>query len=219
MKGLLKGQLSILIYGFVFWLPLVVVIYVMVVMFGGIDKLGKDILLLGFSENAIHTGMGFLLFIIIVYLTGILFKLKRVKGWLSRLPLIGFLFGRGEVISVARLTNLQPCLFLFSPTCISYGWILSEEVVKFNEKFAPFNLVSVYYPNVPTLITGQVFVARKDTVMKLDNSSSEIIDLLLYSFRSPPSLKYIPWEDESPKDFEQRAAFFGLKTDDKPKAL
>ncbi len=42
-------------------------------------------------------------------------------------------------------------------------------------------------------------------------SSTEIIDLLLYAFRSPPCLKYLPWENESQKEFEERSKFFGLK--------
>jgi hypothetical protein len=66
---------------------------------------------------------------------------------------------------------------------------------------------------VPTLITGQVFAARKDTVMRLANSSTEVIDLLLYSFRSPAALEYIPWEDETLENFEERSKYFGLKLD------
>jgi hypothetical protein len=72
-------------------------------------------------------------------------------------------------------------------------------------------MVNVYYPNVPTLVTGQVFAARKDAVMRLANSSTEVINLLLYAFRSPPSIKYLPWEDESRSEFEERSKSFGLK--------
>ena len=108
---------------------------------------------------------------------------------------------------------MAPCLFLYSPTALSYGWILSEEKVKLSNKAALFPIINVYYPNVPTLVTGQVFAARKDTVMKLSNSSAEVIDLLLYAFRSPAALEYIPWEDETPESFEERAKYFGLKLD------
>ncbi|MFH1087949.1 MAG: hypothetical protein V1737_05120, partial [Chloroflexota bacterium] len=61
-----------------------------------------------------------------------------------------------------------------------------------------------------TLITGQVFPVRRDTVIRLGNPSKEIIDLLLYAFRSPADLKYLPWEDESREDFERRAGSLGL---------
>ena len=121
-------------------------------------------------------------------------------------------------MTVDRLLHLNPCFFLLSPTCLSYGWILSEEKVKLSKEKAIFTLVNVYYPNVPTLITGQVFPVRKDTVIKLGNSSKEIIDLLLYAFRSPADLKYLPWEDESQEDFEKRAKSFGvdLNTEARP---
>jgi hypothetical protein len=70
--------------------------------------------------------------------------------------------------------------------------------------------VNVYYPNVPTLVTGQVFPVRKNTIVRLGNPSKEIIDLLLYAFRSPESLIYLPWEDETPESFRARAARFGI---------
>jgi hypothetical protein len=47
--------------------------------------------------------------------------------------------------------------------------------------------------------------------MKLANSSVEVINLLLYAFRSPAALEYIPWEDESKEEFKERSKFFGLK--------
>jgi hypothetical protein len=60
-------------------------------------------------------------------------------------------------------------------------------------------------------VTGSVFVIRKDAVMKLGNSSTEVINLLLYAFRSPAALQYLPWEDESPEEFKERSKMFGLK--------
>jgi hypothetical protein len=137
-------------------------------------------------------------------------KLTKIRSFFSKIPVIGLFFGEGEIITIDRLLHLKPCLFLFSPTCLSYGWILSEEKVKLSEEKVIFSLVNIYYPNVPTLVTGQVFPVRKDTVIKLGNSSKEIIDLLLYAFRSPKDLKYLPWEDESREDFEKRAKSFGL---------
>jgi len=75
---------------------------------------------------------------------------------------------------------------------------------------APFRLITVYYPNVPALVTGQVYPLRKDMVIRLGNSSKEIIDLLLYSFRSPKEIRYLPWDDEAWNEFEIRAKSFGL---------
>jgi hypothetical protein len=64
---------------------------------------------------------------------------------------------------------------------------------------------------VPTLVTGSVHTVRKSGVMKLGNTSTEVINLLLYAFRSPAALKYLPWEDESPEEFKERSKIFGLK--------
>jgi hypothetical protein len=179
-------------------------------MFNNVEDIGRKFLLLLLPEQFYFAGFGIVLGILIVYFSGIVLKSTRVGRVFSKIPVLGLFFGAGEIITIDRLLHLSPCVFLFSPTCLSYGWILSEEKVKLSKEKAIFTLVNVYYPNVPTLVTGQVFPVRKDTVIKLGNSSKEIIDLLLYAFRSPTDLKYIPWKDESLEDFEKRAQSFGL---------
>jgi uncharacterized membrane protein len=205
-----KNQLTFLLFGFVFWLPIAVLIYIIVFLFTNVEDIGRKFLLLFLPEQFLFAGFGIVLGLLIVYFSGIILKLTKVGRFFSKIPVLGLFFGAGEIMTVDRLLHLSPCLFLFSPTCLSYGWILSEEKVKLSKEKAIFTLVNVYYPNVPTLITGQVFPVRKDTVIKLGNSSKEIIDLLLYAFRSPPDLEYVPWEDESQEDFEKRAQSFGL---------
>jgi uncharacterized membrane protein len=211
MTGLLKRQFTFLIYGFVFWLPVILVIYIAILLFGNAEKIGKTILGVAVPEKYLYTGFGSILCILVVYFSGMLLKLTKVGKVLSKIPVIGLFFGQGEIMTIGRLSHMQACLFLYSPTSISYGWILSEEKVKLNEDNATFPMVNVYYPNVPTLVTGQVFAARKDSVMKLANSSTEVINLLLYAFRSPEAIKYLPWEDESREEFEERSKSFGLK--------
>jgi len=210
MIKFVKSQVTFLFFGFVFWLPIAVLIYIIVFMSNNVEDIGRKFLLLFLPEQFFYSGFGIILGILIVYLTGIVLKLTKVSRFLSKVPVVGLFFGAGEIMTIDRLLSLKPCLFLFSPTCSSYGWILSEEKVKLSKEKATFTLVNVYYPNVPTLITGQVFPVRKDTVVKLGNPSKEIIDLLLYAFRSPTDLKYLPWEGESQKDFEKRAKAFGL---------
>jgi len=188
-----------------------ILLFILFVLFSNIENIGKTILLAVFPDSLVKTGFGIVLFIIIVYFSGIILKLTRIGGVLSRIPVLGLFFGQGEIITINRLLHMQPCVFLLSPTCISYGWILSEENVQLSGQKAVFTLMNVYYPNVPTLVTGQVFPVRKDTIIKLANSSKEIIDLLLYAFRSPPYVKYLPWENESQEEFEKRSKFFGLK--------
>jgi uncharacterized membrane protein len=210
MIRFVKNQLTFLLYGFVFWLPIAVLIYIIVFLFNNVEDIGRKFLLLFLPEQFYFAGFGIVLGILIVYFSGIVLKSTRVGRVFSKIPVLGLFFGAGEIITIDRLLHLSPCLFLLSPTCLSYGWILSEEKVQLSKEKATFTLVNVYYPNVPSLVTGQVFPVRKDTVIKLGNSSKEIIDLLLYAFRSPMDLKYIPWKDESREDFEKRAQSFGL---------
>ena len=211
MRGLLKKQSTFIIYGLVFWLPVILVIYIAALLFSNAENIGKMILGVAVPDKYLYSGLGIILCVLIVYFSGMLLKLTKIGKVLSKIPVIGLFFGQGEIMTIGRLSHMQPCLFLYSPTCISYGWILSEEKVKLSEDNAIFPIINVYFPNVPTLVTGQVLAARKETVMKLANSSSEVINLLLYAFRSPAALEYIPWEDESREEFQERSKFFGLK--------
>jgi uncharacterized membrane protein len=210
VKQAIKNQFTFLLFGLGFWLPVVILIFVITFVLSYFEDFGRKILLGLLPANYYHTGFGILSGMILLYVSGVLLKLTRIRTIFSRIPFIGIFFSSGEVITIERLLHLTPCLFLLSPTCISYGWVLSEEKVRGGRERADFPLLNVYYPNVPTLLTGQVFAARKETVIKLGNSSKEIIDLLLYSFRSPDEIKYLPWEDESPEEFAKRAGNFGL---------
>jgi len=208
-----KNLFGYFLTGFAFWLPIWVVVFVLSFVFGSIEDTGERLLSLLLPKTSIYPGFGVLLGLIIFCLTGLLLRKTSVGNSLSRIPILGLFFRRkgGEVITLERLLNLNPCLFLYSPTSPSYGWILSEEKVKVDNQKAEFILINVYYPNVPTLITGQIFPVRRETVIKLGNQSREIIDLLLYALRSPEDIKYLPWEDEDEEEFKKRAKLFGLK--------
>jgi uncharacterized membrane protein len=211
MREFIKKQSTFILYGFVFWLPVILVIYVGALLFNNGDKVGRTILGVVVQDKFIFTGLGFILCVLIIYVSGVVLKQTKVGVVLSKIPFIGIFFGQGEIMTIGRLSHMQACLFLYSSTCISYGWILSEEKVKISEEAAGFPIVNVYFPNVPTLVTGQVFAARKDTVMKIGNPSTEVINLLLYAFRSPAALRYLPWDDETPEEFKARSKIFGLK--------
>ena len=211
MKGLLQKQSTFILYGFVFWLPVILVIYILALLFTNGEKIGRMILGVAVPEKFLFVGFGIIFCILIVYFSGMLLKLTKVGKVLSKIPFIGVFFGQGEIMTIGKLSHMQPCIFLYSSTCISYGWILSVEKVTLGEEKATFPLINVYFPNVPTLVTGQIFATRKDTVMKIANTSTEIINIMLYAFRSPEAIKYIPWEDESREEFENRAKLFGLK--------
>ena len=212
MKEFIKKQSTFILYGFVFWLPVILVVYVGILLFTNGEKVGRIILLgVAVPKEFLYTGLGFVFCILIIYLSGILLKLTKVGKILSKIPVIGIFFGQGEIMTIGRLSHMQACMFLYSSTCISYGWVLSEEKVKISEEATGFPIINVYFPNVPTLVTGQVFAARKDTVMKIANPSTEVINLLLYAFRSPAAIRYEPWDDESPEEFKERSKIFGLK--------
>jgi uncharacterized membrane protein len=207
----IKRQLGFLLYGFIFWLPIGVTVLVAKLILGDLDSIGKDFLKLFVPDQFVYTGLGIVLWLVIFFLSGVLVKLTPVGDLFSRVPILGMFIRRGgEIITIDKLISLTPCLFLYSPTCISYGWILSEEKVKLDNESSPFSLVNVYYPNVPTILTGQVYSVRKETVMKLGNPSREIIDILLYGLRRPEIIQYIPWEDETEEEFIARAKRFGL---------
>jgi uncharacterized membrane protein len=209
--GILKKLSTFLIYGLVFWLPVTLAVYIGFIIFGGVENIGRTILGVAVPDQYLYTGLGIALFFLIAFLSGMLLKLTKVGRVLSKIPVIGLFFGQGEIITINTLSHMQPCLFLYASTSIAYGWILTEEKVKLGKNQAPFPIVNVYFPNIPTLVTGQVFAARKENVMKLGNSSSEVINLLLYAFRSPAAILYVPWEDETAEQFEARAKLFGLK--------
>jgi uncharacterized membrane protein len=215
VKRFFRSQIGFLLWGLAFWFPIAIVFFVLAFLLGNVEDVGRKIFLLLFPERFFYQGLGIALGLVIIYISGVILKTTKIRSHLSRVPILGLLFGGGDVITVDRLTSLSPCLFMYSPTLLSYGWILSEEKVEVGDQEAAFTLLNVYYPNVPTLVTGQVFPVRKDTVIRLGNPSKEVIDLLLYAFRSPSALKYLPWEDESYEEFEARASRFGINVDQK----
>ncbi len=208
MRKIFINQLSYFISGFVFWLPIAIIIIMFSFVISNFEGIGRKLLFF-IQEDYLFPGLGIIVSLLIVYITGIILKLPRIRQSMSSIPVIGPFFASGEIITLDQLMNMNPCIFLFSPTCISYGWILSSERIKLEAGETDFVLINVYYPNVPSLITGQVFTARKETVIRLGNSSKEIIDILLYAFRSPRYLKYLPWEDEPAEEFAIRVETFG----------
>ncbi len=214
----IRERLGDILSGLVFWLPIAIIVLIGNYFFTSLEDFGQKFLSFFLSDEFFYPGLGIALGIVVFLLTGLLMKNTRIGDFLSGIPVIGLLFRKkgGRIISVGRLQGLTPCLFLYSPTCPSYGWILSEENIKVAGKEAEFKLLNIYYPNVPSIMTGQIYPMRKESVIKLGNPSREVIDLLLYAIRSPESIRYLPWEDESEDDFRKRAERFGLDIGDRP---
>jgi hypothetical protein len=206
----IKNQFTFLMFGFVFWLPISVLIIILIFILNNVENIGSRILEIFVPVEYLHYGYGIVLGILIVYISGVVLRQTRVRSLLVRVPVVGVLFGSGEMMTVDHLMHLAPCVFLLSPTCLAYGWILSQEQVKLKGELSPIILINIYYPAVPTLVTGEVLPIRKEKAIRLGNSSKEIIDILLYSFRSPKDILYLPWDGEAAEDFEIRARTFGL---------
>lgn len=206
-----RSLIGYFITGIIFWLPIGVVVIVCRYIFGTLEELGRDILGFSIPQQFVYPGLGVVFWLLIFFITGLILKRTSVGNFFSRMPVLGMFFRQsGEIVTLDKLLTLSPCLFLYSPTCPSYGWILSEQEVKIAEEITDFPLINVYYPNVPSIVTGQVYSVRKESVIRIGNPSREIIDILLYGFRRPNYIHYLPWEGESEQEFRQRAKHFGL---------
>ena len=153
--GFIVERLGDILTGLVFWLPIGVIVLVGGYVYSSLESSGGTFLSFFLGEDLIYPGFGILLWVVVFLLTGLLLKKTTVGDLLSGVPVIGILFRKkgGKVISVGKLMGLTPCLFLYSPTCPSYGWILSEETVKVDGTAAGFTLLNIYYPNVPSILT------------------------------------------------------------------
>lgn len=211
-----SNLLGYFLAGLIFWFPIGIIVVVSIYIFGNLEDLGKDVISFSLSKlskptDNIHSGLGIAFWLIIFFITGLILRRTSVGTLFSKIPILGLFFRKkGEAVTIDKLMTLSPCLFLNTPTCPSYGWILSEQRVKIDNEIAPFELINVYHPNIPTMVTGQVYSVRKDTIIRIGNPSREVIDILLYGFRKPESIHYLPWEGESEQEFRQRARRFGL---------
>ena len=206
LSSLGRAQISFLFEGFVFWLPVIIVVALLIWLGIFIDNLGQDILKTFFNEKYLFTGSGFVLILFLFYVTGFLSKKIQLKERIfSKIPIVGILFIGKKGMTMGKLFSLHPCVFLYTPTTPSYGWIMEEQKTS-----AGTNWIYVYFPNVPIMLTGQVFTVRKETVIKLGNHSNVLLKALLYNSEIPELLIFLPWEDETAEEFEKRVKAFGL---------
>jgi len=210
MKSFLKNLLGYFFSGFIFWFPVGIAVIVITYVFGNLETMGKDVLRFFVPAGFLHQGFGLVFWLILFFFTGLIVKKTPIGKILFNVPVLGLFFREGgEIMTFDRLSHLSPCLFLLSPTSISYGWIISTEKVEVNGE-KDLTIYNVYYPNFPSVITGQVFALRKENIMRLGNPSREVMDLFLFAVRSPESIRYLPWEDETEEEFLKRAQTFGL---------
>jgi len=58
MKEFIKKQSTFILYGFVFWLPVILVIYVIILLFSNGEKVGRMILGVAVPEKYLFVGIG-----------------------------------------------------------------------------------------------------------------------------------------------------------------
>lgn len=213
----LRHQLGFLLYGSIFWLPIGIALVIGIFIFGDFDSLGKGFLSAFLPQRFVYPGLGVAFWLILFYATGFIAQRTTIGNFLWGMPLLGAFFRRGSTtVTIDDLLNLSPCLYLRSETCIAYAFILWEEKVRLGSENADFDLIDIYQPHPPAIVTGRVFSVRKGTLIKLGNKSSDIINILLYGLRRPAELKYLPWEDETVEEFKERASHFGLDIEPSP---
>ena len=211
VSGFIIDQLKYLFAGLVSWLPIGLLVFVIGYVVGLLESVGHNFFGFFLPPQAVFPGIGIVFWIVVFYLTGLIINITSVGRYISRVPIVGMFFSKsGEAMTLDRLAKLTPCIFLYSPTCVAYGWILWEQKVKPSDEASGFNLITVYYPNVPTILSGQVYSARKETVIRLGNSSQEVLNMLLYGLKKPEYIKFLPWDDENEGDFRQRILKFGI---------
>ena len=128
MKEFLKKQLGHLLFGFIILLPVAVMAVMAIWVFKSIDKFGQSILSVSSFGETLPPGLGFLTIVLLIYLSGILLRKTRIRNLTAKIPILGSLLGgdgTGQTMGIERILGLQPCLFLYSPTCLSYGLILN----------------------------------------------------------------------------------------------
>ncbi|OGZ18955.1 MAG: hypothetical protein A2175_01320 [Candidatus Nealsonbacteria bacterium RBG_13_42_11] len=199
--------------GIVLWIPILLAGFILWLIFDTTGEWGKNLLNFFFPNHNIDLGWGIFFFVMLFLLTGILIRKTLISNWLSRIPIWGRFFqkdGKTITITFDKLLKSQPCLFLFSPTCPSYGFIFSEEMAEINDEISDIVFVNVYDPDIPAIITGKIRAPRKEKVILLGNPAWEIIDILFYNRKVPKHLILLPWEGESKEAFRKRAEGFGL---------
>jgi uncharacterized membrane protein len=212
-----KREIGYFSYGFIFWLPIGIALVIGVFIFGDFENLGKGFLSFFLPERFVYPGLGIGFWFILFYTTGLIAQETTIGNSLWGIPFFGNIFRKGgATVTIDNLLNLSPCLCLRSETCICYAFILWEEKVKLGNESAGFDLIDIYQPHPPAMVTGRVFSVRKGTLIKLGNKSSDIINILLYGLRRPLELKYLPWEDETEDEFKERVRHFGLDIEPSP---
>ena len=198
--------------GIIIAAPILILLWVVYAVLNAVNSIGEKVLDLFAPERYIVWGMGLLLILFLILLLGrveVHYEARKRSIWqtikknsVGRIPFFGSFFAGAnrKVISLEDLRNMAPCKFWLSDTTPHYGFIINEQKVRGAE-----TEIDVYRPNVPTIIPGDLFPLKKRFVIKLGNSSAEILDKLASAgFITSEEEIPIPWEDETEEEFRER---------------
>lgn len=198
--------------GLIIALPIAIIGWIIYGVLNAVNKLGDRILNPFVPEGQIVWGMGLLVILFLVYVLGRieLYSERRDRklwrnvktGTVGRIPLFGPFFVRTNkhIISLEELSKMTPCKFWLSGTTPHYGFIIREQKIRGAD-----TEVDVYRPSVPTIVPGDLFPIKKRLVIKLGNSSGEILDKLASGGLIGCDEEIpVPWEDETEEAFSER---------------
>ena len=201
--------------GLILSAPILIVVWIVYAVLNAVNSLGDKFLRLlvpNSYDSHIKWGMGLLVILFFIFTIGrieVHFEGRERSIWntikektVGRIPFFGPLFARGnrKVIAFEDFRALTPCKFWLSDTTPHYGFIVNEQKVRGGE-----TEIDVYRPNVPTIIPGDLFPLKKRYVIKLANSSGEILDKLASGgLISSDEEIPIPWGDETEEAFRER---------------
>lgn len=192
--------------------PILIIAWMLYQVMNAVNSLGGKVLSLFIPERYLAWGTGILFVLVLVIILGIVevYHGDKQKGiWqtikrntVGKIPFFGSLMARSDrkIISLEDLKKLAPCKFWLSDTTPHYGFIVNEQRVRGAE-----TELDVYRPNVPTIVPGDLFPLKRRLVIKLGNSSAEILDKLASGgFIGSNEEIPVPWDYETEEDFKER---------------
>jgi uncharacterized membrane protein len=190
-----------LITGLLIWIPLVITIWVLKVIF---DALDQSLLLLPDSFQTEHwlgmhiPGLGAILTIVVVFLTGVFarnfFGAKLVELWheiLHRIPVVNSIYSSVKQISDTLFSSsgqaFRKALLVQWPhegmwTIAFLTGTPGGDVVN----YVPEDCLSVYVPTTPNPTGGYFVVVRRSDIIELDMSVDQALKYVISMGVVPP---------------------------------
>jgi uncharacterized membrane protein len=190
-----------LITGLLIWIPLVITIWVLKVIF---DALDQSLLLLPDSFQTEHwlgvhiPGLGAILTIVVVFLTGIFatnfFGARLIELWhdiLRRIPVVNSIYSSVKQISDTLFSTsgqaFRKALLVQwpHPGMWTIGFLTGTpggDVVN----HVPEDCLSVYVPTTPNPTGGYFVIVRRSEVVELDMSVDQALKYIISMGVAPP---------------------------------